>query len=65
MLTHEDLAKQLVQLDAKVDLLISRISLLDKDLAVHKAKTSRFSMLLSVIASLGVTIAALFAKGCF
>ena len=64
MLTHEDLMAAVKGVESKVDANLVAIAKLDKDLAVHKVKTSRFSILLSVFSSLFVTIMALFAKGC-
>ena len=48
----------------KVDKLDDDVSKLDKDLAVHKAKTARWSLFMGGIASLLVAVGAALLKGC-
>lgn len=56
-LTHLDLEKHLVRLEAKVDEVKERLYSLDKALAVHKAKTSWMSVVMGGIASILVALA--------
>lgn len=64
MPTHEELMAEIKEVKELARANGLAIATLDKDLAVHKSKTSRFSMFLSAVVSLGVTIAALLTKGC-
>jgi hypothetical protein len=51
----------LTRIETKIDAVGEKVTALDKDLAVHKAKTSRFAL---VLGSFGSLVVALVTKGC-
>lgn len=64
MRTHDDLHGDIKRLEGKLDLLVQKVTKLDIDLAVHKIKTGRWSVLLGALTSAAVAVGALLLKGC-
>ena len=63
-LTLDDLHKDVVRVEVKVDLLTGQISSLNKELKEVDARTSKTSLFMGAIASLLVAVAAIIVKGC-
>jgi len=56
VMNNNELDKHLIRIETKVDLLMAQVHKLDKDLAVHKAKTSWLAAVVGGVASLLVAI---------